>query len=544
MEAVELDKRAYLLGMIKDLVNIPSVTESTEENAPGLWIRERLAKLPYFKENPYHIKWIPTPLEGSKSLLHSLVVRVDAATPTNRTILMISHYDVVDVKIYGDLAKYAFDVDKITYMLSKTAEEEVIYGRGSMDMKCGVALEVDILEEFASNRKLFDVNIVAAFVGDEENASAGMRGVLPALAEMQADGTDFLAALNTEPGEAGRSGLTGPMIFLGTLGKIMPSFYVKGKAAHVGSCYQGFSSALAVSHIVKLAEGAPGLADPLHGRSQPSWICLDMSVLKEGTSVTVPDRAYAYFNCFTTTNSPAVVMEQMKEIAADAFAAVSRQHADSCRGLLARGYEGAEFDTPDTKVYTLEELICEARKKYGGDFDSDLHAYIESIPPGDMRERGVKTVDKICDMNGCDGPYVVCFFLPPWMPVRTDFSESPRDIAAIEAARRIEAELLEKHGLKMTEVELFAGLCDLSYVGGKCSDKDLAAYKENVPGWGSIYNIPLLEMNGLGMPVINLGPSGEDPHKKGEKLYLHYSLEILPQLLRSIVRELSALIRD
>ena len=161
-----------------------------------------------------------------------------------------------------------------------------------------------------------------------------------------------------------------------------------------------------------------------------------------------------------------------------------------------------------------------------------------------MRERGVKTVDKICDMNGCDGPYVVCFFLPPWMPVRTDFSESPRDIAAIEAARRIEAELLEKHGLKMTEVELFAGLCDLSYVGGKCSDKDLAAYKENVPGWGSIYNIPLLEMNGLGMPVINLGPSGEDPHKKGEKLYLHYSLEILPQLLRSIVWELSALIRD
>ncbi len=68
--------------------------------------------------------------------------------------------------------------------------------------------------------------------------------------------------------------------------------------------------------------------------------------------------------------------------------------------------------------------------------------------------------------------------------MRTDFSESPRDIAAIEAARRIEAELLEKHGLKMTEVELFAGLCDLSYVGGKCSDKDLAAYKATPAGGG------------------------------------------------------------
>ena len=539
-----MEKRAYLLGMIKDLVSIPSVTESTDESAPGFWIKERLAKLSYFKENPDHLKLIPTPLEGSKSVLHSLVVRVNAAAPTSRTILMISHYDVVDVKIYGGLAKYAFDVDKITSMLSNTAEEDAIYGRGTMDMKCGVALEVDILEEFAANRNLFDVNIVAAFVGDEENASAGMRGVLPALAEMQADGTDFLAALNTEPGEAGQSGITGPMIFLGTLGKIMPSFYVKGKGAHVGSCYQGFSSALAVSHIVNLAEGAPNLADPLHGRSQPSWICLDMRVLKEGYSVTVPDRAYAYFNCFTTTNSPAVVMEQMKEIAAGALTSASRQHADSCRGLLARGYEGAEFVTPDIKVYTLAELMCAARKNYRGDFDGDLRAYIEAIPPGDMRERGVKTVDRICEMNGCDGPYAVCFFLPPWMPVRTDFSESPRDLAVIEAARRIEAELLQKHGLKMTEVELFAGLCDLSYAGGKCSDKELAAYKENVPGWGSIYNIPLEEMNGLGMPVINLGPSGADPHKKGEKLYLHYSLEILPQLLRSMVRELSALVRD
>ena len=142
-----------------------------------------------------------------------------------------------------------------------------------------------------------------------------VRGVLPVLARMMKDdGLEFIAALNTEPGEAGKSGLVGPMVYLGTLGKLMPSFYMRGRGAHVGNCYDGFSAALAVSRLVCAAEGNRYLADPLHGVCEPSWICLDMKVLRENYSVTVPDRAYAYFNCFTTGNTPEKVMNQMSEI--------------------------------------------------------------------------------------------------------------------------------------------------------------------------------------------------------------------------------------
>ena len=542
MEAVVLSKRDYLLNIIKELVSIPSVTESPSESAPGLWIRDRLAKLGYFKKNPGNIKLISTPLEGSAENLYSLVVRVDAARTTDRTILMISHYDVVDVKIYGDMSEDAFDVDKITKLLASSGEDDVIYGRGTMDMKCGAALEVDILEEFAADREMFDVNIVAAFVGDEENSSAGMRGVLPALAEMQASGTDFLAAVNTEPGEAGQSGAVGPKVFLGTLGKLMPSFYIKGKGAHVGNCYQGFSSALAIAHIIEKAEGHPEFADPLHGRSQPSWICLDMKVIKDGYSVTIPDRAYAYFNCFTAANTPALVMEQMKDVAKEAMEATSQQLVNSYNGLIRKGYQGAEFTPQDSKIYSLDELIAEARRNFSGDFDEEIQKFTESLPPGDMRERGIKVVDRICDMVCAEEPFAVCFFLPPWLPVRTDITDAPRDMAVVSAARLIGAELLAKHGIEIEEVELFAGLCDLSYVGGTVSDEDLSVYKDNVPGWGSIYNIPLDEMKGLGLPIVNLGPSGENPHKKGEKLHLRYSLDILPGLLRSMIRELARLV--
>jgi ATP-dependent 26S proteasome regulatory subunit len=30
-----------------------------------------------------------------------------------------------------------------------------------------------------------------------------------------------------------------------------------------------------------------------------------------------------------------------------------------------------------------------------------------------MRERGLAAVDKIADMSGIEGPYAICFFLPP-----------------------------------------------------------------------------------------------------------------------------------
>ena len=535
-----LQKRERLLKIIDELVRIPSITESDRESEPGFWIRERLGAHTSFREHPEPLLLIDTPLEGSSRKLYSLIARVDSATFTKRTVLMIGHYDVVDVRVYGDLAEYAFNPEELAKSFGSLGEDDVLYGRGSMDMKCGVALEIDMIEEFAEDRNLFDVNLVVAFVGDEENSSAGMRGILPAISEMQKEGLDFLAAVDTEPGEAGQTGMVGPMIFLGTLGKLMPSFYIKGRGAHVGNCYYGFSSALAVSNLVSSAEGNPALSDPLHGISQPSWICLDMGVMKDGYSVTVPDTAYAYFNCFTTTKSPALIMEQMQKVAAHALSMTNRQHLESYRGLIAKGYNGGEFIPQPSKVYTLIEITNMARKKYGAGFDAELKKYIDALPPGDMRERGIKIVDRIADMSGEEGPYIICFFLPPWLPLRTDLTDDARDRALVCAARAVERELMEKHGIGMTEVELFAGLCDLSYVGAKVSDDDVSVLENNMPGWGSIYKIPLAEMRALSLPVLNLGPSGEDPHKKTERLYLHYSLDILPDLLRSLVREISA----
>ncbi len=58
-----MSQRDKLLKMIEELVSIPSVTESPEESAPGIWIKKRLEKLPYFIERIDHLNWVESPVE-------------------------------------------------------------------------------------------------------------------------------------------------------------------------------------------------------------------------------------------------------------------------------------------------------------------------------------------------------------------------------------------------------------------------------------------------------------------------------------------------
>lgn len=523
--------------MIKHLVSIPSISESKEENLPCLWIYDRLIKKEYFVKHPENIQIIETPLEGSDQKLKALLVTVKSERKTTKTILFISHFDVVSNDIYGEIKEYAFDCDKLSSYFNNK-DNDTLYGRGTMDMKAGVALEVDLIEDFADDTKMFDVNIIVAFVGDEENTSAGMRRLIPVLSKMKSEGTEFLVAINTEPGEAGCSGENGPMVFTGTLGKIMPAFYAKGLASHVGDPYKGFSSALYISKLICEAEGNPKLTDGQKGKMQPSWVCLDVGTTRENYSVTIPDEAYAYFNCFTVTQTPYDVMAQMKKIARKSFVAVNEQYKSSFDKISIEGFNGSSYSKNEVKIFTLEEIINKAKEnnKY---FEKEIKEYIKKIPSGDMRKRGIKIAQKICEISAEKAPYVLCFFLPPWMPGRMTKTDNDKDKIIIDSVCEVKNNLLEKHNIEMKEIELFGGLCDLSYVGAKVNRESASLIGNNIPGWGELYSFDVEKMNDLGMPVINMGPSGSDPHNRNERLNLKYSIEILPSLLRDLVKTIA-----
>ncbi len=535
------------------LVNIPSVTASPQENDAAVFVYEHLSKLDYFKKNPSHLEMVPTPLEGDSRPLHTVAARMMAEVPTKKTAVFIGHYDVVEVGVYGELEPWAFDPAELARRfapedLEGRAREDFLsggylFGRGTMDMKCGLALEMELLRDYDADPGLFDLNIIVLAVPDEENTNCGMRGAAKYLAALKkAEGLVYIAGLNTEPSDPGLPDAKNQLIFMGGLGKLLPTFYCAGLEAHVGNYYRGLSATLLSSQIVCAAEAAPELADPHHGKCQPSWICLCHKTLAEGYFVTVPSRSVAYFNAFLTTKAPAAVMDEMRTIAYRAIEAAKGQLKRSHDALSKMGYEPPMRDHGDARVISFGEIYDMAAARYAGGAEAlsaHVRGFLKKLPEGDMRDRGVAALEELIRIAEVAAPFVAVGFLPPYLPAITSLSGKPRANVVVRTAERVVAEARERYGVAIDIAEFFAGLCDLSYMGFGGTREDLAPIAKNCPGWGELYSVPVDELIEIDMPVMNMGPCGYDAHRKAERLERKYSFEILPELIVFMVRALS-----
>lgn len=539
--------------LLLKLVRIPSVTCSAAENDAAVFVHGHLSGLDYFRENPSHLLMVPTPLEGDMRPLHTVTARIMARKSTGKTAVLIAHYDVVDVGVYEELRPWAFEPDELAKRLAAgelddrvrrdLASGDFIFGRGTMDMKCGLAVAMELLRDYDHDRDLFDINIILLAVPDEENTACGMRGAAKYLAELQREeGLEYLAGIDIEPSEPGLPDARNQLIFMGTLGKLLPTFYCRGLAAHVGNYYHGLSAALLSSRIVCSAEGAPELADPHNGACQPSWICLNHRILTEGYSVTVPERALAYFNCFATTKTPAIVMEEMRAIAEKAAEQTIAQLRASHTAIAEMGYAPEMNENLSVRVVSFGEIFDMAAALYGGGADAlsgHVSDFLADLPAGDMRDRGVGVLEELIRLSGIEPPFIAVGFLPPYNPQKTSLDGKPGSDALVRVAGRVVGEARDRFGVAVDIVELFAGLSDMSYLGFGGSMDDVRPLMENCPGWGDLFSVPIEEMMQIDMPVMNLGPCGYDAHRKTERVDRKYSLDVLPELLVFALKALS-----
>ncbi len=536
------------LNLLKALIRLPGVTTASEEDAVGRFIHDHLAALPWFREHPDLLFAAPTPLEGDERPLHAVFALVEAARPTRQTVILTGHYDVVDADVYGPLREAAFDPDALPRLLDPAsldaasaadlASGRFLFGRGAMDMKAGVAVELELLRDFADNRELFDVNLLLVVVPDEENLSAGMRGAVPHLLRLQRErGLDYLAAVNAEPTEAGRPNAAAPTLFLGTVGKLMPVFLCLGRESHVGAYYDGLSAALLSSRIHVLAEGNPDLADPVNGECCPSWICLEHKILRAGYSVTVPGASVIWFNCYASSDTPAAVLDRMQAVAEQAGRETTAQVRRSRAALAALGCAAGSAPDREVRVCRVEDVRARAEARLGkAELAAHLERFLNELEQPDPREAAVAVLRELVLCAAEEGPLVVIGFLPPYYPPRSSRVPGIRHEALVRAADVLIAEAEERFGLKMETAEFFTGLCDLSYFGFQGKPDDLTALEQNLPGWGAVYSVPTAALAALDVPVINFGPSGRDPHKKTERLELRFSLERYPELLAELIR--------
>ena len=272
-----------------ELTNELSVVETPGELDSVNKIFEIFSKMPYYRENPEDLFFVET---GDKLGRKSVVAVLRGKKGiSKKTVVMIGHTDTVGISDYGNLQEYANRPYELMEKLKEvTLSEEVtrdlnsgeyLFGRGLFDMKTGDAIIMALMEEIASDIENFEGNLIFAGVCDEEGNSGGMLSVVPKLVEMQEkEGLEYLALLDTDYMTSEFEGDENKYVYIGTVGKLMPSFYVVGKETHVGESFKGIDPNQIASHITSRINLNPEFCDVAEGEVSLPPITLHQRDLK------------------------------------------------------------------------------------------------------------------------------------------------------------------------------------------------------------------------------------------------------------------------
>ncbi len=536
-----------IYALMLDLVKIGSFSATAGEKVCADRIFEHLSSLSAFREHPEDLRQVPLP--GNPHGSAAVVALVRAEPPTNRTVILEGHFDVVDIEVYGPLKDVALDPEACTRRMNEMPLPEearadldsgnYLFGRGVMDMKFGIAMAMALLAEASENPGTFGVNLMLVAVPDEENNSAGMRAAAGALARAQEEGLDLVGCIMVEPSDPGYTGGNGRVVSFGAVGKIMPFVLVMGKEAHGSEYFDGINANLAMAHLNLLLEGNPDLADVGGEENYPPMVCLKQKDLREAYSITLPERAVAYYSLITIRHTPESLLEQVDAAAAEALRRTA-EHLDRSKAVFAeRAHLPAWPPTPTGRVMRYASLFEKATAVYKGNLETHLAAFLAELPGSmDEREKGIALVNEVLTISGEKGPLAVTGFMPPFYPHRTNFRSSEKEKAFAAIGEAIVEEARTRFGEVLHKNEHFGGISDLSYLGFQGNPAELEALRKNLPGWGSLYDLPVKDLLDLDIPALNIGPSGKDAHKMTERLELGYSLNVAPKLLRSAVRML------
>lgn len=545
--------REGMLKLTKDLVRIRSVSHTSGENEAAEFIFSLLGGELYFQEHPEFLQMVPVE-EGGLGR-KAVMAFVPSAKQVSRTVLLNGHFDVVDTDVCGDLADLAFDADAYTAVIGtrdipEEAREDLesgnwLFGRGVMDMKAGIALHMAYLAHMARHREELGVNLLFLAVPDEEGSSVGMRGSLSAMcAFLRERHLDLAAALSGEPSfwtsKTTKQSSPCRIFFTGTTGKIMPFFFCVGREAHVGYAFDGVNAAAVAARVVCRMDGCPELMDGTGPNTLTPPVCLKLKDLRDTYSVTLPERAVAYFNVLSVSRTPGQMLDICRSVARraldDTIAAIEEAGR---RFQMLSGRSDTPVPRWESSVFTIRELM----ESLAGSGDVEavkgrLRAFVEDLPADmDEREKSLAVVEHLFSLANLKGPAVVLGFLPPYYPHRLN-------LGVTEKERRLRAVMegvcadLEKSTGQVRLVDCFSGIMDLSYMGFQGQASDLSILAENMPGWGTVFSLPADDLLSLDVPIASVGPAGKDAHKDTERLELDYSFTVAPKILERVIREL------
>ncbi len=535
-----------------DLTRIRSVVETPGEVAVADRIYEILADFPYFRDHPEYLTKAPVPDDTLGRYAVVALFRGEASDSKD-TVVTLGHYDTVGTSDYGNLEAYASDPEELTRRLNDAvlsdeaardlASGDYLFGRGLFDMKTGDAILMAIMEQLSRDPATFSGNLIFTAVCDEEANSKGMLAAIPELIRLKrTHGLQYLALLDTDYMTAEYPGDENKYVYIGTVGKIMPSFYVVGKETHVGEAFKGLDANQLASRIVDLVNLNPAYSDVVEGEVAMPPVTLKLRDLKTEYSVQTAQTANVYFNYATHSSSPSEVLEKMKGAALEAFAGVLdtlNNHYRTYCELTAYPFQPMPFLARVMTYRDLLDAVIRERSAKGEDFSAALEEITRTFHSDsslDDREKSLKLVEFVHDAWSDRDPVVIVYITPPYYPHIYVTDEDARGKRLLDTVGSVVSKTKTDYPLIFKK--FFPFISDLSYGGAPKDPAVIEDLKGNMPGFGITYDLPLEAMQELDLPVLDIGPFGKDAHKFTERIETNYSFEVAPALVLDTIRGL------
>ena len=544
----EVSKRVEEIAL--DLTSHISVVDTAGEVAVAERIHAIFSEMDYWKKHPENLKYVPFKNDPLLNRKNVVAILKGEKAPSKKAVILLGHFDTVGIADYGDLKEFAGQPEVLMEKfksLELPAEVKAdlesgdyLFGRGLFDMKIGDAIIMAIMEDISKNIKEFEGNLIYVAVGDEEGNSGGMLSAVPELARLKKEeGYDYLALLDTDYMTSEYEGDENKYVYVGTVGKLMPTFYIVGKETHVGESFKGLDSNQLAAELTRKINLNPEFCEVADGEVTLPPITLKQRDLKPEYSVQTAKCAYLFFNYATHTSTPDQVLDKMMAAAKECFDNVLRDLNERYEGfckLAKRLYKPLPFKT---KVLSYEELYKLVKAEMGEELDKRIENLTDELLEDrsiDQRDKAMKVVELVHNLWSDKNPVIITYINPPYYPHIFIEGKNEKEKNLLNAVD--EAVNTTKSDYKLVYKKFFPYISDLSYGSAPKDPAVIAAFKANMPGFGKLYELPLEDMQELDVPVLDIGAFGKDAHKFTERIEKKYSFTVAPELVYKTVMNL------
>lgn len=544
LQSMSLSERGEILT--RAFVRVQSINGTKGEKYIADFIKTILRSFPYFQENPHHL-WeqaLPQdPLERK-----NIFALIKGKKQSNRTVIYHSHIDTVGIEDFGHMKKDALDSDALraffsNYELDADVQRDArsgewLFGRGSVDMKSGIAVHITNLLYFCEHHEDLEGNILLMLNPDEECQHKGVTSAIAELERLREEqGLEYVVAINDDFITPLYDGDPHRYIYTGAAGKLLPSFYIYGREAHVGDTLSSIDPNYIAAEITRRIHNNLDLTENIEGELILPPTCLQQRDTKEFYNVQTATSSYLYFNYFIYKATAREVMDNIMVLAKEACQEAERHLSKQYEGFLERTKLPRRDLSWHMEVISFADFVQELEGKGIPALEKakEVREENQDLEP---RKLCFKIVEALQELDPDKKPRVVIFFAPPYLPHNYLNEDNERDHQLLDSIREVLTETGEQTGEQFVLKKFFPYLADGSFLSLHETDEELMSLINNFPEWESIYPVPVKAIRELNIPSVNMGVYGKDGHKWTERVYKPYTFGVLPQLIQKTTKRM------